>query len=99
LTAAGSFALPISTVTANTTLGATHHTVLVNANSVTITLPAASTCSGRIYVVKKIIAAAGTVTIDGNASETIDGALTQAITTQYQKMVIQSDGTSWYVIN
>ncbi|NOU18535.1 MAG: hypothetical protein HOO91_13350 [Bacteroidales bacterium] len=99
LTAAGSFALPITTIAANTILDATHYTVLVNANSVTITLPAANTCSGRIYIIKKIIAAAGTVTIDGNASETIDGALTQPLTVQYQKMVIQSDGSTWFVIN
>ncbi|HAN18167.1 MAG: hypothetical protein A2X13_04355 [Bacteroidetes bacterium GWC2_33_15] len=92
-------ALPISTVTTNTTLGATHYTVLVNAATATITLPAASTCSGRIYVIKKINSTAGNITIDGYSAETIDGVTTILISTLNDKRVIQSDGTGWYIIN
>jgi hypothetical protein len=68
------------------------------AGTVTYTLPAASGCQGRVYNIKKIDASANTVVIDGNASETIDGALTQTISTQWQCISIQSDGSNWMII-
>jgi hypothetical protein len=37
------------------------------------------------------------VTVDGNASETIDGALTYALAVQYQSITIISDGTNWHI--
>ena len=64
----------------------------------TATLPAASVVIGKIYHVKKIDAGIGFVTIDGNASETIDGDLTPDITAQYESFSIVSDGSNWYVI-
>jgi pimeloyl-ACP methyl ester carboxylesterase len=95
-----SLSLAITTVTANTTLSAVHHTVLVDATSdnLTMTLPTATSSPGRVYVVKKIDSSANTVTIDGNASETIDGATTQAISTQWASLTIQSNGTSWFIL-
>ena len=62
------------------------------------TLPAASTVTGKIYHIKKIDAGVGLVTIDGNASETIDGDLTPDITAQYESFMIVSDGSNWHVI-
>ena len=38
------------------------------------------------------------VTIDGNASETIDGATTYALSAQYQSISIYSDGSNWHVV-
>ncbi len=96
LAISGALNLPIVTLTTATTLGATHYTVLANA-AITITLPNANTCSGRVYVIKKIIAT-GSVTL-ASAGGTIDGASTQTLTTQYQKFAVQSDGTNWYIIN
>jgi hypothetical protein len=96
----GSFGAKIQTVSTNTTLDGTHFTVLVDATAAgrTITLPAASTCTNRIYNIKKIDASVNTVTIDGNASETIDGATTRVISTQYAVVTIQCDGSAWYII-
>ena len=65
------------------------------ANSFTVTLPTAVGISGRIYIIKN--SGTGTITVDGNASETIDGAATVALT-QYQKATIQSNGANWIVI-
>lgn len=65
--------------------------------SFSITLPAAATSDGFIYVIKNIHAS-NTVTIDGNASETIDGATTVALSSQYAFRMIICDGTSWHVI-
>lgn len=90
----------ITLVAVNTTLETGHCTVLVNAVGAnrTITLPAAASHIHRIYNIKKIDASANTVTIDGNASETIDGAATKVLAVQYDSYTIQSDGTGWYII-
>lgn len=95
----GSVAMPITTVTSTTTLDATHYKILVDATSgaVTINLPAASSCAGRIYVIKKIDASANAVTIDGNSTDPIDGAPTQSIGTQWSSYTIQSNGTAWFI--
>lgn len=96
----GSISAPIATITGSTTLTATQSTVLVNnSGSVTITLPAASGCSGRIYVIKKVSAASNDVVIDPNASELIDGTSTsKTLTLQWSSVIIQSNGTSWFVL-
>lgn len=91
---------PTTTISANTTLGGANYTARVDATGAAriITLPAASGCTGRIYNIKKIDASANTVTIDGNASETIDGALTVIISVRYQNVQIQSNGTGWDIL-
>ena len=61
-----------------------------------ITLPAVS--AGLQYTIKKTDSSANLVTIDGNASEEIDGELTQVLTTQYDVITIVSDGTSWMTL-
>ncbi|MNT84089.1 hypothetical protein D3C72_2240570 [compost metagenome] len=81
------------------TLSSAHCTVLVDASAAarTITLPTAASSTRRIYTIKKIDASANTVTIDGNASEVIDGAATQVLATQWSALTIQSNGTSWFI--
>lgn len=64
--------------------------------SITINLPAASGETGNPCDVKKI-AAANTVTLDGNSGETIDDAATFAFTANYASYTITSDGDEWYV--
>jgi hypothetical protein len=93
----GSFSLPITTVTANYTVGANDYTVLCNNSvSITITLPTAAGISGRIIVIKKLTATS--TTIDGYGSETIDGATTVVSTTQWLSWMLQSNGTAWFVL-
>jgi len=89
---------PITTLSSSTTLDGTHYTVLCGpANETfTVTLPAAASSTGRIYNVKNI--GTGTITIDGNGSETIDGATTYPISTQYQNVTIQCNGTAWFIL-
>ncbi len=96
----GSLSQPITTVTSATTLSASHSTVLVDATSaaVTINLPAAAGCTGRIYNIKKIDSSPNTVTLDGNASETIDGTTTKIISAQWSSYQIQSNGTAWFIL-
>lgn len=64
----------------------------------TLTLGAASSLgTGFIVTVKN--AGAGTITIDGNASETIDGAATLALNAQYESvtLVVNSGAGGWHV--
>lgn len=62
-----------------------------------VTLPAVASSAGKVFTIKNV-GASGTVTIDGNASETIDGATTVAMATQYNFRTIICDGTEWHVI-
>ena len=65
--------------------------------SFTITLYAASGNAGRILIVKN--SGAGSITLDGNASETIDGSTTFSLLVQYDVVQIMCDGTNWKIIS
>lgn len=52
----------------------------------------------KILNIKKIDSSANTVTIDPDGSATIDGSATKTLTTQYESIMIQWDGTNWYKI-
>lgn len=100
LESAYSFGARYLSVSADTTLTNAHFHVSVDASGAarTITLPAASTATNRIYSIKKIDSSVNTVTIDGNASETIDGATTQVLAAQYDYLMIISTGSAWVII-
>ena len=65
----------------------------------TVTLPAAADHKGRRLTIKKVDASANAVTVDGNAAETIDGATTKALATQWATISIISDGANWVTIS
>ena len=65
-------------------------------STVTINLPAVSGNAGLTYFIKKTGTTANVV-IDGNASETIDGATTATLTVQYESINIVCNGTTWFV--
>lgn len=90
----------IVTKTGTYTATTADFTILCDATtgSFSVNLPAAASNSGRIYNVKKIDSSANTVTIDPNASETIDGASTKVINTQYVNIQFQCNGTAWYTL-
>jgi hypothetical protein len=62
----------------------------------TITLPTASGIAGRVYVIKKMVAA-NTLTIGTTSSQTIDGSTTVTVTTLNQSYTLVSDGSNWLV--
>ena len=75
--------------------------ILVDASSgaVTINLPAASGLSGREYTIKKTDSSVNAVTIDGNASETIDGETTEVIYDEDDSLTIICNGSNWHVVS
>lgn len=75
--------------------------VLCDATSAafTVTLPAVADATDVKLFVKKTDSSGNAITIDGNASETIDGATTQTLSTQYDCLTLYCDGTEWWVID
>lgn len=61
-----------------------------------VTLPTASANTDRIITIKKGDAGAFALTVDGEGAETIDGAATVALTSQYDSLTVQSNGTTWH---
>jgi hypothetical protein len=74
--------------------------ILANATAgnITVNLPAAANVVRRHYIVKKTDASGNTVTINPAGSETIDGAATKVLSTQYAVADFVCDGTSWHII-
>lgn len=97
---AQSLGLNTRTVTTATTATVTDFSVFGNATggAFTITLPSAASASGHIMAFKKLDASANAVTIKGNGTELIDAANTNVLSTQYANILIQSDGTQWWII-
>lgn len=94
-----SLTLPIKTVTTNAILGVLDYTVECDSTSgpITATLPNAATSKGRIYNIIKADNTGNSITIDGDGSN-INGTGTKTLTTQYEKITIQSNGTNWVVL-
>lgn len=67
--------------------------------AITVNLPAAASSTGKVLKIKKTSSDFTAVTIDGNASETIDGAATTTINTQYEQVTIACDGSNWQIID
>lgn len=99
LEVAGSVGVKVVSKTASYT-AADETVILVDASGGprTITLPQASTVTGRTYYIKKTDSSANVVTIDGYSSETIDDTITKSLSSQYACMQIVCDGSAWYII-
>lgn len=76
---------------------ATSNVILCNTSggSITVNLPASSGKSGTYYYIKNT--GTGTLTLDGNASEKIEGELTQTLL-QYDCAYVVCDGANWHLI-
>lgn len=69
--------------------------VVACTGTLTVTLPAVSTISGRIYHIKNT--GTGIVTVDGNSTETIDDELTVTLIPD-ENLTIVTDGSEWYIL-
>lgn len=88
---------PIRAVSASDTALDADEVITVSASGGvrTITLPPAAGIQGKVYTVKKTDSSTNTVTIDGNAAETIDGAATFVLNSENESVIIISDGSNW----
>lgn len=90
-----SLATSIVTKTANYTLTSSDYTVIFDGTSLTATLPAASTCSGRTYVIVNRNATALTTSV---AYQTLITGATSTTIASATALWIQSNGTNYYQI-
>ena len=92
--AAIDWANPVSvTTTANLTIGK-HHVCSGTTADYTVTLPAVSGNAGKLLSVEMSGALTKLVTLDGNGSETIDGATTRVMWAR-ETAVLLCDGVQW----
>lgn len=96
--------LAIDTTTVSITLNNQYTILCNNTSNITLTLPAlalaynSATKTGKVYNIKKNANNSATITVDANASETIDGDLTQIISAYKTNMVIQASATGWVIL-
>lgn len=67
-------------------------------NAITVNLPAAAGATDKVFRIKKTDSSSNAVTLDGNSSETIDGATTFTIPIQYMSVDIICNGSLWYIL-
>jgi hypothetical protein len=77
-----------------------YYLILVTTSSTnrTITLPTAADNSGRRLVIKKVDTGTGSVTVDGESSETIDGLTSVQVAFKNDVIDIYCDGTEWHYV-
>lgn len=67
-------------------------------SSRTITLPLAANNTNRKILIKKVDTGAGSIVIDGNGSETIDGSADFKLVDQDDFVEVQCTGSAWVVV-
>jgi hypothetical protein len=85
-------------VTSSANVNALDDLISVDATSgaVTMTLETAVGCDGRRHLFKKSDASGNAVTIACTGGQTIDGAATATLATQYSTLAVISNGTNWF---
>ncbi len=92
------YSYAILTKTATYSVAATdgQNVLVLASNTITINLYAVTGNTGKTVTVKNV--GAGTITLDANASETIDGALTQTIAAANQTLTLVCTGSAWVLV-
>lgn len=96
----GSLSLNSRNFTASTTAASTDQTLLFTGTSAaTVTLPDASTCTGRMYTIKNASATIPlpVLTIATTSSQTIDGNATLLLSNSKATVSVVSDGVNWQI--
>ena len=96
MTLAGGLAANIRTITSSGAISATDSVVLLNAATLTATLPTAVGITGRQYTVKLIASSTGTVAT--TSSQHIDASTTYSLSAQYKYVTVVSDGANWQIV-
>lgn len=93
-------AVATSTKTSGYTITGTDVVIFADATSgnVTITLPAAASFSGYNFYVKRIDGSSNTCSVARSGSDTIDGATSFLLDTQYFAVRVVSNGSNWFII-
>lgn len=89
-----------TTITSDTTLTLASDVILVDASGgpVTVTLLPSALMAGATVDIKKVDSSGNTVTVDANASETIDDGLTAVLTVKDETITLFSDGSGLRIL-
>ncbi len=66
---------------------------------ITVNLPTAQGRNGKVFEIIKTDNSSDVIYIDGYSSETINGAASDSLTSQYAMLTIVSNGTEWFKLN
>ena len=91
----GSLSTAYVAKTANYTATISDYAINCTANTFQITLPTAVGITGRNYIIKN--SGTGVITVGTTSSQTIDGATTYSLGTQYKYVHVVSDGANWII--
>lgn len=97
----GRMHVPFTRVSINvntTAQGGSMYLCDAGAGGITLTLPPAAQATDQMVIVKKTLGV-GSVTVEGDGAENIDGVLNKIIATQYSTSIFLSDGVAWHVLN
>ena len=92
----GSIRTAYNNYAATHTITALDNIVDCTSGTFTVTLPTAVSIAGRQYIIKN--SGAGTITLEADGTETIDGALNVTLATKKCYTVV-SDGANWIITN
>lgn len=76
-----------------TIVAATDYCINCTSGTFTVTLPTAVGIAGQEFVIKN--SGTGVITVATTSSQTIDGALTDVLSSRYQSITVISDGANW----
>jgi hypothetical protein len=87
----------------STVVGPASHNAAINtlvpvnvaAGAVTVNLPTAVGNTDHEVWIKLVSLATNSCTVDGAGAQTIDGALTAVLNTDYEWIILRSDGANW----
>lgn len=73
---------------------------LCSGSAFTLTLPTAVGNFGKMMaIVKTDSSLSNIITLDANSTETIDGQLTTTLNTQYESILLKSNGSNWFIVS
>lgn len=68
--------------------------------NIVVTLPTVAASIRKVFIIKKTDSSANTATVTRASSDTIDGATTYVLSTQYDSVTIESDsGIGWVILS
>jgi hypothetical protein len=97
----GSFSGNTRSFTGNTVASSTDYALVFTGTSASsVSLPDATTCTGRIYLIKNASTAGTTpiLTVNTTSSQTIDGASSYLLNQPYESAEMVSNGNNWNVL-
>lgn len=74
--------------------------ILIDATAAvaTVNLLGSANRTGKQIIIKKIDSSGNSVTIDPASAETIDGAATHVLSSQFDSVTLVSDGVNWIIV-